>query len=188
MKRLISLVLAALLASYCGTAPQAELQSDTSSTTGTEQEQGSDTTHYVVAGGVAVVAACLLVPGSKRLCQKHFRSAKGFRDKFFATPIKKTEDAIKELKDAEGDNTAAIAKLEEKLKSLQEGQEKLGDDVSDGIMFTAYDKTLGSLSRGIKKRIDDFKTKRAEKKAESTKEQPEGSSTKEQPEEGGSQQ
>ena len=147
MKRLISLMLAAMLVSYCGTAPQAELQSDSRMTTGEEAEQGdSKTAYYVVGGVIALAALCAVVPGTRRVCQ----SADGF-----AEGIKKKIVKLNEDKAVEGISEDALAKLNDQITKLNkkigldaDGKALTGDEaveIKDGFLYKAYDKTIGRL-------------------------------------------
>lgn len=155
MKRMISLLLAAMLASSCGTAPYAESLSESHKTTGTENEQESNETTYYTVGGVVVGLAvlCSLVSGARRVCLKPFRSADSHK--------KAVKDAVEKLKD--GKSGEELTKAEEQAEKLyksiglnKDGTTSLtGDDaveVKDGIFFTAYDKTIGKLVRKVKEK------------------------------------
>ena len=141
-------MLAAMLVSYCGTAPQAELQSDSRMTTGEEAEQGDSKTAYYVVGGVIALAAalCTVVPGTRRVCQ----SADGF-----AEGIKKKIVKLNEDKAVEGISEDALAKLNDQITKLNkkigldaDGKALTGDEaveIKDGFLYKAYDKTIGRL-------------------------------------------
>ena len=141
MKRMISLLAAVMLISSCGTAPRADLLSESRVTSGLDEEQGeSEMAHYLIGGAVVVVALCTVVPGARRACQKQFISAKKFKSGL--------QDKITKLgneMDADGADTAKLQSKIDKLEDIKGKADK------DGIFFTAYDKTIGSLVRKIRK-------------------------------------
>ena len=145
MKRIIYLLLAAMLVSSCGAAPHADLLGESRMTAGSEEERGgSEMAQYLVGGAIVVVALCTVVPGARRVCQKQFMSAEGFKK-----GLQKRIDELSELKKGDGvdadKNDAKIKKLEEMITNTDK----------DGIVFTVYDATIGKLVRKIKKGGDE---------------------------------
>ena len=146
MKRLISLTLAAMLVSYCGTAPHAELQGDSRMTTGEEEQGDSKTSHYAVVGGVVtLVALCTVIPGAKRVCQKQFKSADKYKK-----GLQDTIDQLRKDEVAEGISDEAAKKINKKITNLEDLQ-KADNAGKDGILYAVYDKTIGALGRKFKK-------------------------------------
>ena len=137
MKRMISLLAAMMLVSSCGTAPRADLLSE-SRVTLDEAQGESEMAHYLIGGAVVIVALCTVVPGAKRGCQKLFISSETFQ--------KGLGKRIKKLKEKE--QTEKIKDQVKKLEDMKEEAEKSG---KDGIFFPIYDKTIGSIVRKIRK-------------------------------------
>ena len=173
MKRMIYWLLAAMLVSSCGTAPHADLRGESHRTTGSEEEQeGSEVAHYLIGSAIAVVAFCTFGGNAAlKVCRKHFMSAEGYK--------KKIDDAVKGLKESKaGKSKDEVAKIDKKINNRnaqigigEDGKTMTEDDaieVKDGVLFTAYDKTIGKLVRKIKK--SDEATNSADEATESADE------------------
>ncbi len=169
MKKVISLLLAMVLVSACGTAPHADVSVE--SAPGSEEEQGHELTYYIVGGAVAVLAACTIVPGASRMCQKQLMSADKFKAKL-TKQIDELKERVANLAKADGDNDSKIKRAESKIEKLKELESNVGD--KNGIFFVAYDSTIGKLVRRFKKSDDAAEATDGSKKNAEEGTEPEG--------------
>ena len=139
MKRMISLLAAMMLVSSCGTAPRADLLSESRVTSDLDEAQGeSEMAHYLIGGAVVIVALCTVVPGAKRGCQKLFISSETFQK-----GLGKRINKLKEKKQTD--------KIKDQVKKLEDMKKEAEKSGKDGIFFPIYDKTIGSIVRKIRK-------------------------------------
>ena len=150
MKRMISLLAAVMLVSSCGTAPRADLLSESRVTSdlneALDEAQGeSAMAHYLIGGAVVVLALCTVVPGAKRGCQKLFISSERFTG-----GLQKSIDKLKTKKGKLPDD-ADTKSIDDKITKLQDMKAEAEKSGKNGIFFSVYDKTIGSIVRKIKK-------------------------------------
>jgi len=147
---MISLLAAMMLVSSCGTSPRADLLSESRVTSDLDEAQGeSEMAHYLIGGAVVIVALCTVVPGAKSFCKRQIVDLKRFTDGLDGKITKLQNEKV-----ADGVSTEKASKIQDKIDKLKDIKKKANKSGKDGIFFTVYDKTIGSIVRKIRKTDD----------------------------------